>query len=338
MVIISTHKIFISYSSHEKDTADTVCTYLENHGKKCWIAPRDIPAGTEYGEEIINGLESSDALVLIFSKASNESQHVMREVERAVNKKIPIISFKIEECTLSKSMEYFLLSNQWLDATSGVDVSLEALNLSVDNVYRIAAKTSDGTIAPTSTIRVTNKAVPIVLGVIAVGIVAIAVILAVTAGKNSVPVSGDPSVTSQSEITAGTDASESVQTTLAEAELPEFAFGEYVNFARYNPSTSDSEGVIKWQILDVDKEAGTMKMISAEIIDIKPYDCAEGGNYGYDCDGIEYDYNNVDYSDAQYMEFFGSNDWLSSDLWAWLNATGAPHYTGLFQNDAATDE
>lgn len=109
--------VFISYSSKNYDIADKICTYLEERGKQCWIAPRNIPIGTEYGEEIIKGLESSSVVVLIFSEYSNQSQHVLREVERAVSKNIPIISYRVDQAVLTKSMEYFLLTNQWLDAT-----------------------------------------------------------------------------------------------------------------------------------------------------------------------------------------------------------------------------
>ena len=46
------HDVFISYSSKEKSIADGVCHYLEANGVKCWMAPRDIPAGTDYGDLI----------------------------------------------------------------------------------------------------------------------------------------------------------------------------------------------------------------------------------------------------------------------------------------------
>lgn len=111
-------EVFISYASKELKIAEEVCEYLERRGTTCWIAPRDILPGTEYGESIIDGIENSKAVVLIFSESSNSSQHVLREVERAVAKNVPIIAYKINDAAPCKSMEYFLLSNQWLDATT----------------------------------------------------------------------------------------------------------------------------------------------------------------------------------------------------------------------------
>ena len=120
-------RIFISYASAQQEMATRICAYLEAGGKRCWIAPRDIPAGSNYGEEIIKGIEDSDAFVLVFDAAANESQHVLREVERAVSKKLPIIVYRLDDTVPSKAMEYFLLPIQWLDAKGSSERSLEQL-------------------------------------------------------------------------------------------------------------------------------------------------------------------------------------------------------------------
>lgn len=105
--------IFISYSSKDETVANGLCSQFEKEGLSCWIAPRNIAVGQEYGAEIIKGIEESKVFFLCLSKASNESQHVLREVERAVNRKMPIVVYQHEETILSKSMEYFLASTQW---------------------------------------------------------------------------------------------------------------------------------------------------------------------------------------------------------------------------------
>ena len=112
------HDVFISYSSEDKAVADAVCATLEGRKIRCWIAPRDVLPGIAYAEALIDGITRSRLIVLVFSKNSNKSQQVMREVERAVNKGIPIIPFRIEDVTPSKAMEYFLSAPHWLDALS----------------------------------------------------------------------------------------------------------------------------------------------------------------------------------------------------------------------------
>ena len=107
--------VFISYSNHDKSVADAVCAALENRKVRCWIAPRDVMPGVSYADALIDGLNKSRLLVLVFSSNSNTSSQVMREVERAVSKNIPIITFRIEDVPPSRAMEYFLSAHQWLD-------------------------------------------------------------------------------------------------------------------------------------------------------------------------------------------------------------------------------
>jgi len=71
--------VFVSHSSKDKAIADVIVYSLEQEGISVWIAPRDIPGGTDYGASIMRGLRESDVLVLVFSKASNESDAVIRD-------------------------------------------------------------------------------------------------------------------------------------------------------------------------------------------------------------------------------------------------------------------
>lgn len=109
------NKVFISYSSHEKDDAFSVCEGLEALGIDCWIAPRDILPGSSWGEAIIDGLNSCKVMVLLFSEASNSSNQVLREVERCVAKGIPVIPLRLDATSPSKSFEYFLSSSHWME-------------------------------------------------------------------------------------------------------------------------------------------------------------------------------------------------------------------------------
>ncbi len=82
---------------------------------------------------LIESLNQSRLMVLVFSANSNESPQVIREVERAVNKGIPIIPFRIEDVIPSKSMEYFVSSSHWLDAmTPPLEKHLQRLGETVE--------------------------------------------------------------------------------------------------------------------------------------------------------------------------------------------------------------
>ena len=110
------HDVFISYSSRDKPPADAVCARLEADGIRCWVAPRDILPGSDWSEAIIDGIEGSRLMLLVFSSNSNGSQQVKREVERAVNKGLVVVPLRIEDVLPGRHLEYFLSTPHWLDA------------------------------------------------------------------------------------------------------------------------------------------------------------------------------------------------------------------------------
>jgi TolB-like protein len=110
------HDVFISYSSIDKNAADTVCSVLEQNGISCWIAPRDITPGLDFAEAIIDGIKSSKLFILVYSSNSSSSKQVIREVDRAVHNGLPVINLRLEDVPLSKQLEYYLSSVHWLDA------------------------------------------------------------------------------------------------------------------------------------------------------------------------------------------------------------------------------
>ena len=112
-------KVFLSYSHTDKEQADAVCVRLESANIKCWMAPRDISPSKDWAEEIIDAINAIDVMVLIFSSHSNNSPQVRREIERAVHKGLIVLPFRIEDVTPCKSLEYYISTQHWLDASSG---------------------------------------------------------------------------------------------------------------------------------------------------------------------------------------------------------------------------
>jgi hypothetical protein len=112
------HDVFISYASSDKLTADAACAVLESKGLRCWMAPRDILPGVDYGEAIVDAIGEVRVFLLVFSSHANTSNQIKREVERAVSRGIPVIPLRIEDVAPTKSLEYFISSPHWLDAFS----------------------------------------------------------------------------------------------------------------------------------------------------------------------------------------------------------------------------
>jgi hypothetical protein len=129
---------FISYSSRDKATADATCAALEAAGIRCWIAPRDILPGADWGEAIVLAINSCRVMILIFSANANESPQIRREVERAVSKGLPIVPVRIEAIAPSRSLEYFIATVHWLDAlTPPLEEHLRRLAETVKTLLQI---------------------------------------------------------------------------------------------------------------------------------------------------------------------------------------------------------
>lgn len=109
-------QVFISYSSPDRALANDLCAYLEAQGISCWIAPRDVVPGSDFPGSIIDAIDASSLVILIFSKSSNNSPHVLRELTRAIRSNIMIIPFRIEDILPTKNMDYSINVAQWFDA------------------------------------------------------------------------------------------------------------------------------------------------------------------------------------------------------------------------------
>ena len=110
------HDLFVSYSQPDREAAFALVQRLEARGIKVWIAPRDVSPAADWAAEIIDAISTARLMVLVFSGSSNDSGQVRREVERAVHKQLPILPFRIEDVLPSKSLEYFLSTQHWMDA------------------------------------------------------------------------------------------------------------------------------------------------------------------------------------------------------------------------------
>ena len=107
-------KVFISHSSKDKEIADKVCSAIENKGIGCWIAPRDIPYGEQWAGEITRALKEAVVCIFIFSKNSNQSKQVAKEIEIAFDNSVIIIPIRIDNTELNDVLTYYLATVHWL--------------------------------------------------------------------------------------------------------------------------------------------------------------------------------------------------------------------------------
>ena len=110
-----TYDLFISHSSEDAETALALVADFENRNITCWVAPRDIPMGSSYHEEIVHAIENSRAVLLLFSSSANKSAHVLREVELAEQGRKPILPLRIDVSDPAGGLKYMLANKQWVE-------------------------------------------------------------------------------------------------------------------------------------------------------------------------------------------------------------------------------
>ena len=124
-------KVFISYSHADLNIAETIFKYLETKEIKCWFAPRSITAGRYWAGEIIKAIRECDVMILVYSKNSVSSKHVVNEVAKAFDSDKIIIPFIIDSTPMRDDLDYYLLRTHWLVAYPDYKDKLETLYNSI---------------------------------------------------------------------------------------------------------------------------------------------------------------------------------------------------------------
>ena len=311
--------IFISYSSKNTDEATNICKKLENEGQTCFLAYRDIVGGSVYAEELVNAIEKADAVLLLLSEGSNNSPHVLREVERSCSKNIPIVVYKLEDVVLTKSLEYFLMTHQWVTKDDGEERLIGVFkNLEKRQSEKSIDESEGGT--PASVVINTDsqfKVNKVVYLAIALGILLLAFIIVML--KNN--------IVDKENINAD-------ETNVTEAEAASSDISEKV----HNMQLGDSiligcyrDEPIEWVALHKNDDGSTI-LISKNILCLKMFDAPESGELGT-CsaealldgekalDRTYWTSSKIDeYGDKALIEAYGNNDWSVSNIRCWLNA------------------
>lgn len=121
--------LFVSHHSSKLATAEHVERALNAEGVACWIAPRDIEPGEQWDIAIRKAIAASDAMLLLFCSASEQSKQVKRELILADQEGKAIIPLRLERIDPGQ-LTYHLADSQWIDWLERRD----------DVIDRIAAK------------------------------------------------------------------------------------------------------------------------------------------------------------------------------------------------------
>lgn len=138
------YDVFISYSTCNQKTVEAICAYLEQHKIRCFVAYRDIPKGVVWARAIVEALEESRMMLVVFSEEFNMSDQVDREIELASSEGMAILTFRISDSDFKGAKKYYLKNLNWIDAYPHPEKSF-------GNLLENVAKLLDMKIAPVVT-------------------------------------------------------------------------------------------------------------------------------------------------------------------------------------------
>lgn len=143
--------VFVSHSNKDKKTADALVHVLEERGTRCWMAPRDITAGSSWAGSIMEAITQCRVFVLILSRNSNTSVQVLQEIERAVNRGLTVVPMRIEDVPPSQDLELFLGMRHWLDAFGGSQPQqLQECATAIQGILGVQGDSASSAPAPTA--------------------------------------------------------------------------------------------------------------------------------------------------------------------------------------------
>lgn len=118
--------VFVSHVSSQRHLAVALAQRLEASGCPCWYAPRDIPTGSIWDEQIAAAIRSCGHFLLVFSAKADLSPHVKRELALADKYRKPILWLRTDN-TEPELLAYYLTDTQWLDWSGDPDDAAQAL-------------------------------------------------------------------------------------------------------------------------------------------------------------------------------------------------------------------
>jgi PQQ-dependent catabolism-associated CXXCW motif protein len=120
-------KIIITYSSKDKQVAETVCDALERRGLVCWISCRDVRPGQNYQEQIVRTIRAVRVMVLVFTANANNSNEIKKELALASQSNLVVIPVRIEDVAPNEAFAYEFATRQWIDLFDDWESSITRL-------------------------------------------------------------------------------------------------------------------------------------------------------------------------------------------------------------------
>ena len=159
------HDVFISYSSQDMEAAQAICHVLEQNEIRCWMAPRNIPPGSDYGDVIDDAIKSCKAVVILYSEKAASSPWVTGELNVAFEEQKTIIPFRLDKTPLKGQTRVMLNQRHWIDAYPDYKTKFNDLVKAVALAVGKDVRLDPTPIKPSEHLKKYKK--PIIFGIIA---------------------------------------------------------------------------------------------------------------------------------------------------------------------------
>jgi len=87
--------VFLSYSRVDREYVSNLVRWFKGHGVTVWY-DHEIDYGKQWRSEILKRLDEASALLVVMSKAARRSRWVLREIDRAKKRTIPVLPLLLE--------------------------------------------------------------------------------------------------------------------------------------------------------------------------------------------------------------------------------------------------
>jgi hypothetical protein len=123
-------RVFISYSSDDRIFAEKIDATLERSGIEAWYAEEGLRASAEWNQRINDELRRCDAVIVLISKASNNSLYVKGEVQLAYELKKTVLAMSLDPSLSGSEIDIRLMTQQRLQIPAEGDLSPDWLETS----------------------------------------------------------------------------------------------------------------------------------------------------------------------------------------------------------------
>lgn len=107
--------IFICYARKDTDQVVQWVKRLEDGGFSVWMDVTSVDGATIWAREIVQAIDECKVLILMLTKGSADSHHVMKEVSLASEKNKKILPLKLESVDIPATLQYQLASIHFLE-------------------------------------------------------------------------------------------------------------------------------------------------------------------------------------------------------------------------------